>query len=289
MYYLGNNSGLNDRLVFALFLAAALHALLILGISFDLGERDQRATQLDVTLATRSADRAPEDAEFTAQANQMGSGNIDELTRLTSIEQSQLNDDQLRTLASRRPPVEAQQASNAPVLNTRRTADIRTQADAKRNQPEPDPLTGINPELEKLSQDIASLQARLDRQNTDLSRMPRVRRLTAASAREAIDAAYLNHWRSRVEAIGNQYYPEASRRYGIYGSLRMLVVVDRDGNLEDIEILSSSGHAVLDQAAIKIVRLAAPFAAFPDALRATTDKLEIIRTWQFQENGLSSE
>ena len=68
----------------------------------------------------------------------------------------------------------------------------------------------------------------------------------------------------------------------------MLVVVDRDGNLEDIEILSSSGHAVLDQAAIKIVRLAAPFAAFPAPLRATTDKLEIIRTWQFQENGLSS-
>ncbi|MEM8548675.1 MAG: energy transducer TonB, partial [Pseudomonadota bacterium] len=93
---------------------------------------------------------------------------------------------------------------------------------------------------------------------------------------------------SRVEAIGNQYYPEASRRYGIYGSLRMLVVVDRDGNLEDIEVLQSSGHAVLDQAAVKIVRLAAPFAAFPDALRASTDKLEIIRTWQFQENGLSS-
>ena len=58
--------------------------------------------------------------------------------------------------------------------------------------------------------------------------------------------------------------------------------------LYDIQVLSSSGYAVLDEAAMKIVRLAAPFAPFPAELRATTDKLEIIRTWQFQENRLSS-
>ena len=91
-----------------------------------------------------------------------------------------------------------------------------------------------------------------------------------------------------MEAVGNKYYPEASLRYGLYGDLRLLVVIRKDGSLEDIRLLASSGYAVLDEAAMKVVRLAAPFAPFPAALRATTDKLEIIRTWQFQENRLSS-
>ncbi len=117
---------------------------------------------------------------------------------------------------------------------------------------------------------------------------PRVRRLTAASAKQSVDAAYLLDWRRRLEAVGNQYYPEASIRYGMYGDLRMLVVIRQDGSLEDIQILSSSGYAVLDEAAIKIVRMAAPYSPFPPELKATTDKLEIVRTWHFQENQLSS-
>ena len=88
--------------------------------------------------------------------------------------------------------------------------------------------------------------------------------------------------------MGNKYYPEASVRYGLYGNLRLLVVIRADGSLHDIRVLSSSGYAVLDEAAIKIVRMAAPYAPFPPELRATTDRLEIIRTWQFQENRLSS-
>jgi protein TonB len=78
-------------------------------------------------------------------------------------------------------------------------------------------------------------------------------------------------------------------RYGIYGDLRLLVVIRQDGSLEDIRVLSSSGYAVLDEAAIKIVRMAAPYSPFPPELMATTDKLEIIRTWQFRENRLSSQ
>jgi protein TonB len=150
------------------------------------------------------------------------------------------------------------------------------------------PLEGISPEVDELARQLASLEAELDRQTQSYSNMPRVRRLTSISAKQAVDAAYLLDWRQRVEAVGNKYYPEASVRYGIYGSLRLLVVIRNDGSLEDIRVLSSSGHAVLDEAAIKIVRMAAPYSPFPPELKATTDKLEIIRTWQFQENQLSS-
>ena len=150
-------------------------------------------------------------------------------------------------------------------------------------------MKGISPEVDRISQQLASLQAELDEHNRTYANRPRVRRLTAASAKQAVDAAYLLDWRQRLEAVGNKYYPEASVRYGIYGDLRLLVVIRKDGSLEDIRVLSSSGYAVLDEAAIKIVRMAAPFAPFPPELRATTDKLEIVRTWQFQENQLSSQ
>ena len=77
-------------------------------------------------------------------------------------------------------------------------------------------------------------------------------------------------------------------RYGLYGSLRLLAVIRFDGSLEDIRVLSSSGYAVLDEAAVKTVRMAATYAPFPPELRATTDKLEIIRTWTYGDKGLSS-
>jgi protein TonB len=150
------------------------------------------------------------------------------------------------------------------------------------------PLLGLSPEVDKLTRELANLEAELDEQSRNYAQMPRVRRLTSVAARQSVDAAYLMDWRRRVEAVGNKYYPEASVRYGLYGNLRLLVVIRADGSLHDIRVLSSSGYAVLDEAAIKIVRMAAPYAPFPPELRATTDRLEIIRTWQFQENRLSS-
>lgn len=287
MYYIQAGEQQNDRIGMAVFFAAVAHALVILGVSFDIGDDRAVPRQLDVTLATQRATQTPDEAEFIAQADQTGSGDEADQTRVSSIEQSPLTSETLNDMATRKPPVEASERSDRTVVDTRSEA-MQSAVSMEQRESQNDPSIGTSPELDRLSQDIASLQARLDQQNEAYSRMPRVRRLTAASAKAASDAAYLHHWRSRVEAIGNQYYPEASLRYGIYGSLQLLVVVRKDGGLEDIEVLRSSGHAVLDEAAIKIVRMAAPFAAFPDELAATTDKLEIVRTWQFRENGLSS-
>ena len=164
---------------------------------------------------------------------------------------------------------------------------------ANRNQVEREQqqalLQGISPEVDRLNQQLASLEAELDEQTRTYANMPRVRRLTSVSAKQAVDAAYLLDWRRRLEAVGNKYYPEASVRYGIFGDVRLLVIIRQDGSLENIELLSSSGYAVLDEASIKIVRMAAPFSPFPAELKATTDKLEIIRTWQYRENRLSSD
>ena len=99
-----------------------------------------------------------------------------------------------------------------------------------------------------------------------------------------MDAFYLNSWRRKIETIGNLNYPVEARKRKLYGDLRLMVAILPDGTLKEVELLQSSGHRVLDDAAVRIVRLAAPFAPFPDELRQTTDVLEIIRTWQFRKN-----
>ncbi len=108
-----------------------------------------------------------------------------------------------------------------------------------------------------------------------------MKRLTSVSAKSADEAAYLNMWRQKVERIGNANYPDSR----VFGNLRMLVVLSYDGTLTDVRILASSGHKSLDDAALRIVRLAAPYQQFPVEMRKKYDQLEIIRTWKFSRSG----
>jgi periplasmic protein TonB len=264
----------------AIFLAAALHAILVLGIGFKPGAEPAYTPQLEITLAQRRSELAPDDATHLAQFSQEGSGDEAPEANVSSAASAALAGAS-QEQAERVPREQPQTAT--PV-----TSSARSPRQLAARNPEAAATPGLRPEAERLRQELANLEAALEDQTRDYSNRPRVKRLTALATREAVDAAYLHDWRGRVEAVGNRYYPEASRRYGIYGSLRLLVVINHDGQLEDIQVLASSGFAVLDEAAIKIVRMAAPFAPFPADLRASTDKLEIIRTWQFEQNRLSS-
>jgi protein TonB len=277
----------HDQLGFFLFIAFSMHLMLILGVGFAAPPENTATPQLEVTLAQYRSEKAPEEARFIAQSNQEGSGTLAERAELTTRKQADFSDNRIRETGAdaqkRTPRSESQERVLVTTINDSIDQLMRT-----REQPQPLPDQGLNPEIQKLNDTIASLEARLDQQQQAYAERPRVRRLTSLSARAAVDAAYLHAWRSRVEAIGNRYYPVASSRYGIYGDLRLMVAIRHDGSISNIEILSSSGHAVLDEAAIRIVRMAAPFAPFPPELRATTDMLEIIRTWKFRQNRLSS-
>ncbi len=278
----------HKRLKFAILLASILHVSAILGLSFDSEKRTDYTPQLEVTLATRATAEVPDKAKLLAANNQLGSGDLSTRNEITSREVAPTAQVQMDQNASRAIPEREQHQYASPATATAAAAQTYITKPPEAEVQLQDPTVGTNPEINRLSRQLASLEARLDSQSQAYSTMPRVRRLTSASAKRAVDAAYLLQWRQRVEAVGNKYYPEASERYSIYGSLRLLVIIRRDGSLENIELLSSSGHALLDEAAIKIVRMAAPFAPFSAELRATTDKLEIIRTWQFQQNKLSS-
>lgn len=288
MYYLEAGYDKHNRLRNAVLLAVVAHVALIFSISFDAANSTRSSPQIEVTLASRPSTVQQEDARHVAQANQEGSGDQAEINQVTSR-----NND--LPAGARSPQQAPQRQTDRPssvqrdVLATSATAERAVSTAQAQQQEQQYPLQGISPEVDRLSSELASLEAELDEQTRTYANQPRVRRLTSVAAAQSVDAAYLLDWRRRLEAVGNKYYPEASVRYGIYGDLRLLVVIRQDGSLEDIRVLSSSGYAVLDEAAIKIVRMAAPYSPFPPELMATTDKLEIIRTWQFRENRLSSQ
>lgn len=288
MAALSNPSLGGDTLGFFAFLALSIHVILILGIGFAATDQSPVTPQLEVTLARYQSQAAPDDARFIAQANQEGSGTLAEQTEITTRRLADFTDNQIRqTSASARLKPQSKQEELA--VTTAAPASAKIWRKPEQAEPEPVVAAGTDPLLRELSENIASLEARLDQQQQEYAERPRVRRLTSLSAKQAEDAAYLQSWRNKVEAIGNRYYPVASRRYGIYGDLRLLVAIRFDGTIENIEVLSSSGHAVLDEAAIRIVRMAAPYDPFPPALRKNVDRLEIIRTWKFKQNKLSSE
>ena len=133
----------------------------------------------------------------------------------------------------------------------------------------------------------ATLRGIVELDAREAGAQPRVRRIVEDRTETSEDDWYLESWRRKVERIGKLNYPEQARARKIYGSLRLLVAIEPDGALRDVRVIDSSGHQVLDDAAVRIVRLAAPYAPFPSAMREDTDVLEIVRTWQFRKRGSS--
>lgn len=127
---------------------------------------------------------------------------------------------------------------------------------------------------------IASLSAEIRRKTEARAKRPR-RKFISASTKEYKYAAYMEAWRAKVERIGNLNYPEQARRKGLSGNLVLDVAVRRDGSIDEITIRRSSGEKMLDDAAIRIVELSAPFSPFPQHIKDETDILHIMRTWQF--------
>ncbi|MCX2973796.1 energy transducer TonB [Halieaceae bacterium IMCC8485] len=288
MYYLETTEGEHTRMRNAVLIAACCHVVLAFAVSFNSDSSPRYNRQIEVTLATRPSQAAPDEAQHIAQQNQEGSGQEAEVDAVTSRNNEYPQQSPTPQQAAPQ-QVDADALASGELLSTVAAASRKVTAQQEQEETRRSATPGLNPEVDRLNQQLASLEAELDEQTQAYVNRPRVRRLTSVSAKQAVDAAYLADWRQRLEAVGNKYYPEASVRYGLYGDLRLLVVIHKDGSLEDIRILKSSGYAVLDEAAIKIVRLAAPYSPFPSELAATTDKLEIIRTWQFQENELGSD
>ena len=278
-----NGVGHRDRFQFSLFLALALHAAIILGISFSSELNQHDATSIEVTLAIASDDKAPETADFIASSNQIGSGTIDEVLETTTTDPADFQSNEYTPTYVEEDPAPQQLKDQETLLTTEEAQPDKVSLDPAdpselNNNPNPP-----NFKREQLIQEIASLEARIAQSQQALANRPRTKMLSQVSTRSAAEAAYLNAWRQKCERIGRVNYPPGQ----VEGEVLMLVSIMADGSLSEVRILKTSGIRALDQAAVATVRQAAPFQPFSNEMRKSYDVLEFTRTWQFTKSGNS--
>lgn len=272
-----------DRLGFTLLVAALLHVAVILGVGFTVEELPAQSRGLEVTLASFASERPPEKADYIAQADQQGSGTLEHEATPSTDQPAVIQDEQVREVGVESAVQPVKPVETPPQVLATQQPSPQKVIQAKIAQPPEEPHHQA-PVLDRdqLAADIASLEAEFARERQQYAKRPRISHQHTASTRRDISAWYRDDWRKKVERIGNLNYPDEARRNSIYGSLRLLVVIRSDGSIDKMAVLESSGQAVLDQAALNIVRLSAPFAPFSGELAARYDQVEIIRTWRFE-------
>jgi len=312
----------SDRLGLTICIALIIHTMVVMGISFKPESISKtRYESLEVILVTQRSEKTPKEADMLAQASMIGGGNSESAERPSaSVEAPILADNPKTTTrmqpteqdtnAEPDPPAVPKTAAESPRTDIETTSDIEEQIvvetpEATLATPEPETrpepqqptmveseealVKAITPPLPTAAQLItrsfamASVDAELQQKLELRAQRPR-RKFISANTKEFRFAAYMEAWRAKVERVGNINYPDEARRRDLSGSLLLDVALNPDGSVREITIRRSSGQKVLDEAAIRIVELASPFAPFPDDFLREIDILHVTRTWKFLNN-----
>lgn len=272
-----------ERLGIATMVAVLVNALLVLGLDFVPADRpDTALPTLDVILVQTATVDRPDKADFLAQANQAGGGESERSVR-PSMPLSgpvPLPDSGVAPREMRRQEAARKEQPDPARSDEALTRLVPEAAAAARERPEPEPEPRRGVREEEFDAAQASLAAEINRRSEAYAKRPK-RKFISANTREYVYAEYMAGWVAKVERIGNLNYPDQARQDGIHGSLVLTVAIRRDGSIEAIDVIQSSGHTVLDEAAIRIVNLARPFNPLPAATRDEVDILHVTRTWQF--------
>ncbi len=265
----------------------AVHALLLsLHFRGPTPAAPVRDTGLEVVLLNMRATTPAVDPQVRAQADLDGGGNHDAGIARSPLPAAPEIDTRI-ALAREQARQRELEALQREWLTRLAQAPAQAQAQAApRGDAQAAPAQSADTardDANALAQQYAAIAARVE----DYQRQPR-RHYFAPSASAWPYAEYVEGWRERIEDVGNRFYPAAARGR-VYGSLRLTVFVRADGSIERTELDASSGQPVLDAAAQDIVRRAAPFPPFPDAVRRDTDILAITRTWHFQNDAITTE
>jgi len=266
--------GSGDRLAYALFVAAALHAIVILGVAFDLPGLDTPTDvpTLEVTLLENPSDdeTAPDDADFLAQANQRGAGNTEEKVapEFADSPPAPDTDETLErgltlSFAAVRPLPAATEHLLTP--NGRFRVPDRLAGEDAQESAETPPPGGV----------------------VRVTGDGRREYFIAVNTRASEFAEYLAGWKARMERLGTLNFPTAARRDGLAGQPVLEVALAADGTLEEVSIVRTSGHPELDRAALDLVRLGSPFDPFPPEVRASYDVLRFAYEWRFIDGRVS--
>jgi protein TonB len=271
-----------DKLLFCLFLAVAFHGLLFFGIGFKIPDLSKGSVNktFSVVLAQFETKNRPEKADFIGQADQEAGGESEQLLAPSALEKAQFNDPNSISSEPQLAPQQHMNNSVSPQYIASDRGKDSTQNQSALTKEQPSDIPDTQSLLQK-SYQLSGLIANLDNQQINQAKKAKKRQVSAAIHRSS-DALYLDSWRRKIETIGNQNYPEKAKQDKIYGNLTLKVAINQNGTINQVSIMKSSGKKLLDDAAIRIVRLAAPFKPLTNEMAKDTDILEIIRIWRFQ-------
>ena len=271
----------NDRISFTLLLAIAAHALIILGIGFELvRSHNSPPSTIEVILTKTQNIDTPEDAKVISEHNQKQSGSVDFDSRPTSPSLAQ------KTLQGNDQSTTKEISENTTLAAEKEMVVHKTATNNKQSEQvaEKKPVPINMQELRKNQQNVAQLVSELREEQQLYAKRPRINHIDTLSAKSAIEAKYIKDWVEKVEVIGNINYPNQAKRKNLSGTLILSVLVNRDGSVISTSVQQGSGKKVLDDAAKKVVRLAAPFKQFPTEMSEQYDQLMITRTWIYHSD-----
>jgi protein TonB len=269
-----------DRLVTAIFIAALLHGLVIMGLRFTAPPPDRRPLPtLEVLLVPEGpAEADNESAAYLSTRDQRGAGTSRERQRTSLPEASasllEHTGDPQGTEAS--PAASDSSRGGSPVLAT---ASPRSRRAATGDELEPDARAALPLDSRPLPQ--VGVNASAASESLHLQGDPSLDDRLLADTRESQIASYLDGWKRRVEQVGTAHFPAAARNRSASDNPVLEVAIRADGSLQQVTVRRSSGRRELDNAAIRSVRLAAPFDPFPPAMRERYPVLRFAYEWQF--------
>lgn len=237
----------------------------------------------DITMVMPQNVEAPDDTDFIANANQVGSGSKDEKRRLKS--QFAANEENL-DIGADEVTAEKNVAEIVPKLEpeilTTKGKTNKSVDKLPEEKPQEAPVVK-NIDNSEQTQAIAKLIAEMSSQEEAFAKRPRIHFIDSLSAKGTVEAEYIYNWSKKLERIGNINFPKEALDLSLSGTLILNTTLDRAGRIKEIQISVSSGSKVLDNAAVKIVKLAAPYEPLPKKIRAKYDRLNITRTMVFHK------
>jgi len=273
----------NDRFGMTFFLASIVHGIIILGITFSIAPPadSQASPALDIILLQTQSPGEVENADYLAQISQQGGGNASEKARPRALfSAATLSSQPGIAKQSDAQQSHSQQYNEQLALLTQDNARdiINTQQQLAKSEDN----HSIN-EFNTNKSQAAPLAAEISH-TIELQASTDKTLYLNSSTKAFTPAKYMHKWINRVERIGNLNYPDQARREKLSGTLILDVVIRADGKLLKIDLRQSSGHQLLDDAAKRIVQLAAPFSAFPEKLHQQAEVIHITRSWEFSNN-----
>ena len=280
-----------ERLGVTAFVSLVAHIIIILGVGFTLpkiASQPELTNTLEILLVNAPNYQTVDEADFVARYDSLGGGEAETVAQspLPFEPDTQESADSLPAPTnlnnSQLPDIQS-------VDNTQNTAEIE-------EDPEPTESNTVDEPAPKTEQDNAASEAAVERRRLiaqisqnwqEYQKRPR-RTFLSPSVKSDVAANYMAVWREQVESVGNSNYPDRARQESLSAELVVDVAINPDGSINKVDLIKRSAYPFLNDAAIRFIELASPFAPFPEELKASSDVIHITRAFHFIDGELNT-